>query len=364
MAVLRTENGRTYVRHDAINEVIAPTRIDHVPVPPGLDELLTKAELNPEETERLVASGDAGLEAERPRAGWPPALAQVFFPGMPQALEDMLAGFGAPHTNPADEVHHYVTAGSASIRHFSAIYGTQTTDGRRRMRVVRRLLLWDIDGTLIRGGGVGSDAINKAAAAALGRPIGVRPVVMHGKTDPQILREIFLAADVAEDTIAELLPAAVAEAERLLALAEADLRRRGEVIDGVVEVLTRTAMVPGVRQSLVTGNLVGNAAVKLAAFDLTSYFDVEVGAYGTDHADRNELVPIALERVQRLRGERFLPREVWVIGDTPGDLAYARAAGVRCLLVGTGQIPMSELLALDRTRCSRISRTPTRSSRS
>ena len=209
-----------------------------------------------------------------------------------------------------------------------------------------RLLLWDVDGTLIRGGGVGSAAINRAAAVALGKPIVGEPVVMHGKTDPQILTEIFLAAEVAEHAIADLLPAAVAEAERLMALAEADLRRRGGVIGGVVEVLAHVATVPGVRQTLVTGNLVGNAAVKLAAFDLTGYFDVEVGAYGTDHVDRNELVPIALERVERLRGERYLPSEVWVIGDTPGDLACARAAGVRCLLVATGQIPMSELRPL------------------
>jgi len=108
MAVLRTEDGRTYVRHDAINELIAPTRIDPVPVPAGLDALLAKAELTPEETERLLAGGDAGLEAERARAGWPPALAQVFFPGMPRALEDLLASFGPPHTNPADEIHHVV----------------------------------------------------------------------------------------------------------------------------------------------------------------------------------------------------------------------------------------------------------------
>jgi phosphoglycolate phosphatase-like HAD superfamily hydrolase len=200
---------------------------------------------------------------------------------------------------------------------------------------------------LIRGGGVGSAAINGAAAVVLGKPVVGQPVVMHGKTDPQILTELFLAAEVAEDAIAELLPAAVAEAERLLALAEADLRHRGEVIPGVVEVLARVARFPGVRQTLVTGNLLANAAVKLAAFDLTAYFDVEVGAYGTDHADRNELVPIALERVAQLRGERYLTGEVWVIGDTPGDLACARAAGVRCLLVGTGQIPMAELLSLD-----------------
>jgi hypothetical protein len=101
--------------------------------------------------------------------------------------------------------------------------------------VVGRLLLWDIDGTLIRGGGVGSAAINEAAAVVLGKPIVGPPVVMHGNTDPQILTELFLAAEVTEDAIVELLPVAVAEAERRLALSEADLRRRGGVIDGVVD---------------------------------------------------------------------------------------------------------------------------------
>ncbi len=210
-----------------------------------------------------------------------------------------------------------------------------------------RLLLWDVDGTLIRGGGVGSEAINRAAAAVVGKPIAGRPVVMHGKTDPQILTELLVAAEIAEHAIPELLPAAVAETERLLALAEADLRRRGAVIGGVAEALARLATVAGVRQTLVTGNLMANAVLKLAAFDLTGFFDVEVGAYGTDHADRNELVPIALERVEQLRGECYLPGEVWVIGDTPGDLACARAAGVRCLLVATGQIPICQLEALD-----------------
>lgn len=210
---------------------------------------------------------------------------------------------------------------------------------------MRRLLLWDIDGTLIRGGGVGSDAINQAAATAAGRPLGGEPVMMHGKTDPQILTEIFRAAEIAEHLIPDLLPAAMEEAERLLAEAEADLRTRGSVIKGVVEVLDRLAGRPGVRQSLVTGNLVGNAAVKLATFELSHYFDVEVGAYGTDHADRNELVPIALERVERIRGESYRPDDVWVIGDTPSDLACARAAEVRCLLVATGTIAIEQLEA-------------------
>jgi len=189
--------------------------------------------------------------------------------------------------------------------------------------------------------------MNEAAAVALGKPIVGPPVVMHGKTDPQILTELFVAADVADDEIPRLVAIAVAEAERLMALAEADLRARGEVIPGVVDVLAQLATIPGVRQTLVTGNLTGNAAVKLAAFELNPYFDVEVGAYGSDHPDRNELVPIALERVERRHGERYLPEEVWVIGDTPGDLACARSAGVRCLLVGTGQIPIVELRSLD-----------------
>lgn len=211
---------------------------------------------------------------------------------------------------------------------------------------MHRLLLWDVDGTLVRGGGVGSDAITRAAETVAGRPVDGSSVMMHGKTDPQILAEMFRAAEIADDIIVELMPRAMAEAERVLAAAESDLRRKGAVIEGVREVLDRMTRVPGVRQSLLTGNLVGNAAVKLAAFDLTHYFDVEIGAYGTDHADRTALVPIALERAARLRGEHYERDDVWVIGDTPGDFACARASGVRCLLVATGQIPVAELQGL------------------
>jgi phosphoglycolate phosphatase len=199
---------------------------------------------------------------------------------------------------------------------------------------VRRLILWDIDGTLLRGPGVGSGALYRAVGA-VAELADVPRVDMHGKTDPQILREIFEAAEFAGD-IDAALPEAIRLAEANLAGAEAELRAVGSVFPGVVELLERLGATPGVRQTLLTGNLTANAAVKVGAFDLTHHFDAEVGAYGSDHADRLELVPIALERVQRLRGETYDPSEVWVIGDTANDLACARIANVRCLLVGTG----------------------------
>jgi phosphoglycolate phosphatase-like HAD superfamily hydrolase len=198
---------------------------------------------------------------------------------------------------------------------------------------VGRLILWDIDGTLIRSGGVGRRVIEEAAVA-VGKLAEVPSIVMGGKTDPQILREIFRAAELADDHIDTLLPDAMAAAERALADAEHELRQVGHVLPGVLPLLERLDAEPGIRQTLLTGNLTANAAVKVAAFGLTRFFDAEVGAYGTDHADRLELVPITLERVERFRAEAYEPDDVWVVGDTANDLACARAGGVRCLLVG------------------------------
>jgi phosphoglycolate phosphatase-like HAD superfamily hydrolase len=81
----------------------------------------------------------------------------------------------------------------------------------------------------------------------------------------------------------------------------------------------------------------------VAAFGLDRWLDVSVGAYGSDEHDRDLLVPIAMARVEAERGVRVDAGDVWVIGDTPRDLQCARAAGVRCLLVGTGRYTVAEL---------------------
>jgi phosphoglycolate phosphatase len=206
-----------------------------------------------------------------------------------------------------------------------------------------RLILWDIDGTLIRAGAIGAAIFDRALELAIGvPPAGM--VSMGGKTDPQIVREHLELMEVAD--IDGRLPVILGHLEREMAAGAGSLADGGYALPGVPELLARLAGVSGVRQSVLTGNIAPNAVVKLAAFGLDRWLDLEVGAYGSDHADRNQLVPIAIDRVRRLRGEVIGADDVWVVGDTANDLACARAGGARCLLVGTGRVDVSELAGL------------------
>ncbi len=146
---------------------------------------------------------------------------------------------------------------------------------------------------------------------------------------------------------ADHLPAVLAALARGLEAAADDMRRHGVVLPGVPEVLRALDADPAVRSSVLTGNTQANAVVKLAAFELTPWIDLEIGAFGSDDADRTALVPVALERARRLRGLALGPDDVWVVGDTPRDLACARAGGVRCALVATGHAPLDELRGTD-----------------
>jgi phosphoglycolate phosphatase len=212
---------------------------------------------------------------------------------------------------------------------------------------VPRLVLWDIDGTLVRGGPVARDVFDLAVESALGRHPGAHGVRMGGKTDPQIALEILAAAEVTEDEAADHLPAVLAALEHGLAAAAAELRASGRVLPGVPDVLRTLAAEPDAHSTVLTGNTAANAAVKLAAFELAEWLDLEIGAFGSDDADRTALVPVALERARRLRDLPVAPEEVWVVGDTPRDLACARAAGARCALVATGHTPLPALRATD-----------------
>lgn len=211
---------------------------------------------------------------------------------------------------------------------------------------MRRLILWDIDGTLVSTGRVGRMALEEGARLAAGLD-ELPDVVMSGKTDPQIVAELLAGAGIGGAEARRLLPAALAEAERLLAAESETMARDGFVHPGVPEALAALAAFPGVRQALLTGNTEANAALKVRTFGLDRWFDFGIGAYGTDHADRDRLVPVALGRARELRGEEYGSGEVWVIGDTARDLSCAKAASAMCLIVGTGHEGFSAVAGLE-----------------
>lgn len=207
-----------------------------------------------------------------------------------------------------------------------------------------RVILWDVDGTLIHTDGIGAAVFDRALKHVLGMAPS-SPLRLSGKTDPQIALEYLelMAIDDPDDRLPDVLEAVEAE----VAEAAGGLTKRGRAQPGVPELLARLAREHGVHQTLLTGNTLANATVKVTAFGLEQWLDLETGAYGSDHADRRELVPIALERARRLRGLDVDPAQTWVVGDTANDLACARAGGARCLLVATGSTPLAELEALE-----------------
>ena len=211
--------------------------------------------------------------------------------------------------------------------------------------VVRRFVLFDVDGTLVRAGEAGPASFDRAVATVLGVTVTERPH-MAGKTDHLIVGEYLESLGVArtDQLIAALLD------ELAEALAEADrsgeLRAGGSALPGVNELLQRLSEDDRVIVSLLTGNVARNAKRKMDAFELGGWLDFEVGAYGSDHHDRNCLVPVALGRLRDRHDVTLDGSDVWVIGDTPRDLACAQAAGVRCLLVATGGYTFGELESL------------------
>ena len=98
-------------------------------------------------------------------------------------------------------------------------------------------------------------------------------------------------------------------------------------------------------QSLLTGNIAANAQVKLGAFGLDTLVDLSIGAYGSDHRRRGQLVAVALQKYERKHGAKLAPRDVVLVGDTPLDVAAAREGGARAVAVATGPFDASELAA-------------------
>ncbi len=206
----------------------------------------------------------------------------------------------------------------------------------------RRLVLFDIDGTLLTAAGAGRTAVARAMEEVYG-PVGsLADHPFGGKTDPQIAFEVLGPLGWAATVIEARLPAMF---EKYLAYLAEELPRspRARLMPGIGPLLDALAMEPRATLALLTGNLERGAAIKLAHFGLGGRF--QFGAFGSDHGDRHELPAIAVARAEAASGHRHFGKEIVIIGDTEHDVACGRTLGVRSIAVATGPFGVDELAA-------------------
>ncbi|HVL67304.1 MAG TPA: HAD hydrolase-like protein [Vicinamibacterales bacterium] len=205
-----------------------------------------------------------------------------------------------------------------------------------------KLVLFDIDGTLVLTGGAGVRAMNRALEATFGVPDALRGIPVAGRTDWGILDEAVRKQGGTLD--AAMLAGLQQRYVRHLA---DEMRHDGEgpkgVMPGIREILDRLAGRGDVMVGLLTGNFEAGARIKLEYFDLWRYF--RCGAFGSDAADRNLLVPFAVRRARLCGFPDIAPGEVLVVGDTPADVGCAHAAGATAIAVATGPSTVEELRA-------------------
>jgi phosphoglycolate phosphatase-like HAD superfamily hydrolase len=204
---------------------------------------------------------------------------------------------------------------------------------------MKTLLLWDIDGTLLASAGAGL----RALVVALSREYGIEghldDIDWSGRTDRFITRQIFAKYGLPpnDESFQRYLDAYVA------ALPEEMARAGSRVLPGIPELLERAAGDDTVAQGLLTGNIRRGAEAKLGYHGLWDYFPF--GAFANDSETRNDLGPHALRRATESTGVSFAPDRVWIIGDTPHDIACGKVIGARTLALATGHHPIEELAA-------------------
>lgn len=207
---------------------------------------------------------------------------------------------------------------------------------------MQRLILLDIDGTILSSNGAAARPFRRALEEVFGTSGPLDGYSFAGKTDPQIARDLL--------TLAEIEGARVsAELERVWPLYIDGMRTElatteVTLMPGALPLIDRADAEPSAVLGLLTGNVAEGARVKLAAAGI-DFERFQVGAFGSDHADRSELPEIAIERAERRFGHRFRGKSVVIVGDTPLDVACGAHLGVRTIAVATGSYGVEELEA-------------------
>lgn len=205
------------------------------------------------------------------------------------------------------------------------------------------LLLFDIDGTLIRVNSSGRRAVRHALEQTFSRSLDVDSISFSGKTDPQILTEILDHNDLSpadhDSRFDQVLENYAQHFVKRVEPEDIDL------LPGVRELLDLLKTREDITLGLVTGNLETTAYHKLESVTLDEHFTF--GAFGSDHHDRHELSPLALERARSATGYPFEGHQTVVIGDTPHDVTCGRVIGARTVAVCTGRISRGKLSAVN-----------------
>jgi phosphoglycolate phosphatase-like HAD superfamily hydrolase len=203
-----------------------------------------------------------------------------------------------------------------------------------------KLVLFDIDGTLVLTGGAGLRAMNRACEEIVGSAGALAGIPVAGRTDWIILHDAL--ARIGRDLDRDLF-------DRLRARYVQHLRHEitqpgkgfNGALPGIPELLDALEARDDVFLGLVTGNFESGARIKLERYDLWRYF--RCGAFGDDAADRNALVPVAVERANACGAPDVPASDVIVVGDTPHDVACAHAVGAVAVAVATGNFTADQL---------------------
>lgn len=207
---------------------------------------------------------------------------------------------------------------------------------------MQRLVLLDIDGTILSSNGAAARPFRRALEEVFGTSGPLRGYSFAGKTDPQIARDLLRLARIDDEIV-------VSGLDRIWPLYVEGLRdelrsARVTTFPGVDRLVHRLDSDPSAVLGLLTGNVADGARLKLAAAGL-DFNLFKVGAFGSDHPDRSRLPEIAIDRAERRFGHRFEGKSVVIVGDTPLDIACGEHLGVRTIAVATGSYGAEELAA-------------------
>ncbi len=204
---------------------------------------------------------------------------------------------------------------------------------------MKKLILWDIDGTLILTQGAGMGALDRAFQKLHGRRPDLTKLDLSGRTDQ------WIAAQVLAHNQLPVTPAAIhGYLEAYLELLHTEVTSRaGRVLPGILALLDLLHQRSDVAQGLLTGNLHRGAHIKLEHYKVWHYF--AFGAFGDDSPVRNDLGPHALRRAKEKHAVDFAPEHTFVIGDTPHDIECGQAIGAKTIGVSTGRFSVADLLA-------------------